>query len=430
MCAMAQEVKKKTILHLFQAFGVELEYMIVDRDTLDIRPVTDELLKTVAGSYVTEVDRGDIAWSNELVLHVVELKTNGPARELSPLPETFQQDVNEINRRLEAFNARLMPTAMHPWMNPWREMHLWPHEYNAIYEAYDRIFSCKGHGWANLQSIHINLPFNGDEEFGRLHAAIRLVLPILPALAASSPIADGALTGMADYRLESYRTNAVKIPSITGLMIPERVYTHEDYDREIFQRMYHDIAPFDPDKILRDEWLNSRGAIARFDRNAIEIRLLDIQECPLADLAIVTLVIDTVKALVDEKWSSFEKQKVQDEKDLYPILLQTMKQAEESIIDNTSYLTLFGIDTESVTAGEMWRKIIYMLYSNVEDSASPLFQALNVIMKEGTLSTRIRRRLHLSPHKNDLKKIYGQLCDCLAKGIQFTEEQATSDHHL
>jgi glutamate---cysteine ligase / carboxylate-amine ligase len=29
-------------LHLFQAFGVELEYMIVDRDTLQVQPVTDD----------------------------------------------------------------------------------------------------------------------------------------------------------------------------------------------------------------------------------------------------------------------------------------------------------------------------------------------------------------------------------------------------
>ena len=44
----------------------------------------------------------------------------------------------------------------------------------SIYDTFDRIFSCKGHGWANLQSMQINLPFRGDEEFARLHAAIRV----------------------------------------------------------------------------------------------------------------------------------------------------------------------------------------------------------------------------------------------------------------
>ncbi len=416
------EAKKGRILHLFEAFGVELEYMIVDRETLDIKPITDELLKSVAGSYISEVERGEIAWSNELVLHVVELKTKGPAKSLEPLPQAFQNHVNEINERLEAFSARLMPTAMHPWMDPWNEMHLWPHEYNPIYEAYDRIFNCKGHGWANLQSTHINLPFNGDDEFGRLHAAIRLVLPLLPALAASSPIADGGQTGLADFRLEVYRNNAIKIPSITGWMIPERVFTRDDYDKEIFQRMYRDITPFDPEKTLQDEWLNSRGAIARFDRNAIEIRLLDIQECPLADLAIVSLVIDTVRALTQEKWSTYEYQKNQDEKDLYLVLMSTIQDAEETAIDNISYLRLFGIEGESVTAGDLWRHIATKVYKDFEQSVSPLHQSLKVIFNEGTLSTRILRRLSSTPGKNDLKKLYGQLCDCLANGIQLSAD--------
>ena len=420
---MTVEVKKNTKLHLFQALGVELEYMIVDRNTLDIKPITDKLLKTVSGSYVSEVERGEIAWSNELVLHVVELKTNGPAiipAGLQPLPVLFQDHVNEINRHLSVFDAQLMPTAMHPWMNPWKEMHLWPHEYNPIYEAYNRIFDCRGHGWANLQSTHINLPFNGDDEFGRLHAAIRLVLPLLPALAASSPVADGALTGLADFRLEVYRNNAVKIPSITGLMIPERVYTRAGYDREIFQRMYRDISPFDPDKTLQDEWLNSRGAIARFDRNTIEIRLLDIQECPLADLAIVNLVIDTVKALVTEKWSKFGDQKILDEKDLYPVLMSTVQNAENTKIENPAFLKLFGFNVNSVSAGSLWRHIASELYTNFEQSEHPLHRALKVILNEGTLSTRIQRRFSSTPTKNDLKLIYGELCDCLSKGIQFT----------
>ena len=37
-------------LHLFQAFGIELEYMLVDKDTLTIKPITDELLKHELGA--------------------------------------------------------------------------------------------------------------------------------------------------------------------------------------------------------------------------------------------------------------------------------------------------------------------------------------------------------------------------------------------
>ena len=51
-------------LHLFEGYGIEVEYMIVARDTLDVLPVCDEVLRAVAGEYVSDVEGDDIAWSN------------------------------------------------------------------------------------------------------------------------------------------------------------------------------------------------------------------------------------------------------------------------------------------------------------------------------------------------------------------------------
>ncbi|MBL8851852.1 MAG: hypothetical protein JNG89_19425, partial [Planctomycetaceae bacterium] len=275
-----------TPLHLFDAFGIELEYMIVDAATLDVRPIADELFKAVAGEYVSDVERGPITWSNELVAHVVELKTTTPARSLTGLSEQFQSEVRAINELLAPMGAMLLGTAMHPWMDPLREMKLWPHDNSEIYDAFNRVFDCRGHGWANLQSMHINLPFQGDEEFARLHAAVRLLLPLLPALAASSPVMDGRVTGLMDNRLEVYRKNSQRIPQVAGRVIPERAFSQAEYDRLILQPLYAAIAPHDPAGILQEEFLNARGAIARFSRGSIEIRVIDVQECPAADLAI------------------------------------------------------------------------------------------------------------------------------------------------
>lgn len=405
---------------LFKGYGIELEYMIVDRDTLNVKPIVDEIIKEEAGSYVNEVSRGKIAWSNELVLHVLELKTNGPAGSLDGLHEIFQSEVREINLRLEAHNAMLMPTAMHPWMDPDSEMKLWPHEYNPIYEAYNRIFDCSGHGWANLQSTHINLPFADDQEFEKLHAAIRILLPILPAIAASSPIADGGFQNFADYRLKVYRTNSKRIPSITGYIIPEPVFSEQDYDREIFQKMYRDIAPFDPDTILQDQWLNSRGAIARFDRGSIEIRVLDIQECPLADLAIIRLIRDTLKALIEEHWSSIEDQKKWNEKELYQLLLNLILDGEHTVIKNSHYLRLFGFSgARSAMAGALWYHIFSQLYTEVEISGDPVLKTLKKMLRMGTLSFRIQKALSGAINKPRITTVYRKLSNCLQEGTLF-----------
>jgi len=413
---------KNRRLQLFEATGVELEYMIVDSETLDVKPICDHLLREASGSgfYVNEVERGRLAWSNELALHLIELKTNGPARHIADLHNTFQQQVREINDLLEPHNARLMPSAMHPWMDPDREMKLWPHEYNPIYEAYNRIFDCRGHGWANLQSMHINLPFDGNEQFAKLHAAVRILLPLLPGLAAGSPIADSRIAGYTDYRLEVYRTNSKVIPSVTGHIIPEAVFSREEYETQIFQKMYNDIKPFDPDEILQEEWLNSRGAIARFDRGSIEIRVIDIQECPLADLAIVRMVIDVLNQLTAEAWSTLERQKSWNEQSLYAILLDVMKSAEKAVIPGCGYLDLFGVKTKSsISVSELWRELFNRLYTKSQVNGDPVLQCMDLMISHGSLSTRILKALPKRFTKPDLKQVYGQLCECLQEGKLF-----------
>jgi len=398
-------------LRLFEAFGIELEYMIVATDTLDVCPITDRVLHVVAGAFEAEVELGDISWSNELALHVIELKTTGPIGSLAGLSDRFQANVARINDLLLAHNARLMPTAIHPWMDPHAELKLWPHDYNAVYEAYDRIFDCTGHGWANLQSVHLNLPFANDEEFGQLHAAIRLLLPLLPALAASSPIIERKASGFCDTRLEVYRTNAKRVPSVAGLVIPEPVFTREAYEREIFAKIYADIAPHDPDGTLQHEWLNSRGAIARFDRNAIEIRVLDIQECPAADLAICSLIIETLRRLIAEEWLSTPAQQAFATQRLADILTSTIRDADEAVIDDVEYLSAFGISVPT-TSGKLWRRLAAPLI----EPATEFSPALRVILDQGTLSRRILNRVANASSDASLLDTYRELCNCLAAG--------------
>ena len=191
--------------HLFDCIGIELEYIVVHHENLDVMPVTDRLLKSVSGEWSADVEMGPITWSNELVAHVMEMKVAAPVPSLDGLGRTFGASVREANTRLADLGANLMPTGAHPWMDPEKDARLWPHEGAEIYAAFDGIFGCRTHGWTNLQSMHINLPFANDDEFGRLHAAIRLLLPILPALAASSPFLDGRFGGLLDGRIEAYR---------------------------------------------------------------------------------------------------------------------------------------------------------------------------------------------------------------------------------
>jgi len=405
-------------LRLFEAVGIELEYMIVDADTMAVKPITDLVLEAVAGEIVSEVELGELSWSNELVLHVIELKTNGPAKTISGLDTAFHQHIQHINTILGPMGGRLMPTACHPWMDPMTETVLWPHEYSPVYEAYDRIFGCRGHGWSNLQSVHINLPFGGDEEFARLHAAIRFLLPIMPALTAASPIINGKQTGFLDTRMEVYRHNSIRIPSVAGLVVPEPVYSQADYEQDIFRRMYADIAPFDPEGTLQHEFLNSRGAIARFDRGAIEIRVLDIQECPQADLAAVGLIIAALKALCEERWLSMESIKTTDTRFLADLFLAVIRDAEEVTVDSGEYLKAFGLNNNTCRVKDIWQRLATACVDTKDFDSQPN-DALNMILSKGCLARRIVSALQKDLRLEHIREVYAELCNHLSSGTLF-----------
>lgn len=407
-------------LPLFSAFGVELEYMLVDAATLDVRPVCDELLRAEAGALVSDVERGPVTWSNELALHVIELKTSGPAASLAPLPELFVENVQRINELATPGRVRLLPTGMHPWMDPHRELRLWPHDNGPIYEAFHRIFDCRGHGWANLQSVHLNLPFCGDEEFGRLHAAVRLILPLLPALAASSPVMEGRVTGLLDTRLEVYRTNARRLHSVTGRVIPEPAYTRDEYDRLIFQPMFDEIAPLDPEGVLQEEFLNARGAIARFSRGTIEIRLLDVQECPEADVALCAAIVAVLQRLVEQRWTSTAEQQQVPIAPLEAFLIRTIAAGEQTVLDDPDFLRHFGAaDLAGGTVGDLWRHLIGEACREDRELDQRWGATLDALLKRGPLARAIRRRLGPPSDASHLEAVYRELAESLAAGRLF-----------
>jgi carboxylate-amine ligase len=406
-------------IHLFQGFGIELEYMLVDCDTLQVKPITDELLKHELGQYGSDFENGVVTWSNELVLHVVELKSTKPELNLNGLEHAFAENVGRINSILSGWNTMLMPTAAHPFMNPQVETKLWSHENNEVYDIYNRIFDCKGHGWSNLQSTHLNLPFYDDEEFAKLHAATRIILPILPALCASSPILDGRVTGSLDTRLRFYKTNQAKIPCITGKVIPEAVFSKRNYLNTIYEKIKTEIAPYDPENLLNPIWVNSRGAIPRFDRGSIEIRIMDIQECPSADMAIVNLVVETLKAFVSGKFLDFESQTKLKTEPLAQLLDKIMDEGQEAVIDQADFLAAFGFPGTSAKAVDLWKHILDRLVRSGNDSLEKWKKEIDVILQEGTLSQRILKALNKDHSPENIKKVYRQLSGCLAQNRMF-----------
>ncbi len=421
-------------IHLFEAYGVELEYMVVDRDTLKVRPVVDKVLQQAAAipgveveadgnpEYPNQVAFPDVSWSNELTLHVLELKTTSPAPRLTGLASAFHTHVQRISRVLADMNCMLLPTGMHPTMDPYKEMVLWPHDYSEVYSIFDKIFDCRGHGWANLQASHLNLPFTGDgtpdDEFGRLHAAVRVLLPILPALSASTPIMDGRVTGVLDNRLEVYRTNSRAIPAAAGMVIPEPVYTRADYERGVLEPIYAQYAPHDPEGTMRYEWANSRGAIARFMRNTIEVRVLDVQECPAMDLAVAAAISSALRAMTEGRLGDLADLRAWNVEPLHSILLSVIRDGDHAVITDERYLRSLGMTASTASVREVWSHLIGRTIAH-EPEYDEFRPQLELLLSRGPLARRILASTGPEPTRQRITDVYRQLSDCLFSNAPF-----------
>ncbi|MBN2528594.1 MAG: glutamate--cysteine ligase [Deltaproteobacteria bacterium] len=394
--------------HLFQAYGLELEYMIVDKNSMNVLPISDWLLAELGGAAGSrEVERGSVVWSNELAMHVIEVKGNGPVSDITCLHQPIIKDIREINRILLKKNACLMGGAVHPWMNPDTDTGLWNFEDGPIYSALDRVFGCRGHGWFNLQSAHLNLPFCGDDEFARLHAAIRMVLPIIPALAASSPFLDGQDAGVADARLRVYSQHCNRLPEAMGEVIPEPVSGRQQYEDTILNPLYEALLPRDPDGILCHEWSNARGAIARFDRNTIEIRLIDVQEHPGMDEGVVCAVAAAVRLLTEQALDDMEAMNAFDSAGLRRILMETIAYAENALITDSAYLRLLTGNEIACSASRLWRQILArcMAFHGRERNTAEW------IIDHGTLASRMRQFAN-----QGMRELANRLCRSLETG--------------
>jgi glutamate---cysteine ligase / carboxylate-amine ligase len=410
--------------HLFEVFGIELEYALVRKDSLAVVPLVDRLLEALGGDPDSHPARGNVEADNELAAHVFEIKCKEPARDLVAQARDFEAYVRWANQALSPLGARLLPGGMHPFMDPAMESRLWPHEDSEIYAAYDRVFDCRGHGWFNIQSVHLNLPFAGDGEFARLHNAISLLLPVLPALAASSPVWEGRHHGWLDGRLFHYQGNQKRLPAIIGPLIPEPVGSEEEYRERILAPMYAQIAPQDPEGNLQEEWLNSRAAIARFERSAIEIRCMDTQEQPRADLAMCHLAVESLKRALGTGIDLQARHRKVPEGLLRSLFLETARVGRAAPMPADYPFEAFGLKPQP-TAGAFLQALADATRPSWSGAEAAAFGApLDLILREGNLAERILRS---SPEPTGYPRAFARLADCLDQARPFVPSTVKAD---
>ena len=233
-------------------------------------------------------------------MHVMEVKANQPFKTPLEFEETMQNAVSTLSSIVGEHGAALLGTGMHPLLML-KDTEVWPHYHKKIYKEYGKIFNLNQHGWLNIQSFHLNLPFQSEADAVQTHNYLANLCAYLPAIGASSPIYEGKNGPDIDNRLNFYKLNQKEVPSITGDVIPQYNESLRDYKKKVIGRYSADLAKAGANKtLLNREWVNSRGVIFRFDRSALEVRVLDEQECIKSDVALGCFIRSALRGLITD----------------------------------------------------------------------------------------------------------------------------------
>jgi len=284
-----------------EVFGPEHEFSLVDGNLCPL-PIVDTVIKELNGRIVNFVKFKSFTFGKELQSHAAEFKANRPFCSPEAFEINMQRAVLEISDFLERkHDAWLLGTGMHPLLRL-EDTKVWSHRDRKIYEALSRIFNLHQHGWLNIQAFQLNLPYGNEKEAIHLHNALANLLPYIPAISASSPIYESKISEYTDSRLHFYRINQKEVPSMSGNIIPEYINSFIEYRLITINKYTEELQQLNaPEWLLSKEWLNSRGVVFRFDRKAIEIRIMDEQECIKADVALSCFIRACLRGMLSQR---------------------------------------------------------------------------------------------------------------------------------
>jgi gamma-glutamyl:cysteine ligase YbdK (ATP-grasp superfamily) len=374
---------------------------VVD-DDLKALPIVDRILKSFCGRIVNFVRQPSFTFGKELQMHVLEIKPNAPFRSPETFEETMQKAVLSVSDFLSRnFGARLLGTGMHPLLRL-EETGVWPHRDRQIYQAYSKLFNLNRHGWLNIQSFQLNLPYLNERAGIRLHNVLANVCPYLPAFTASSPVYEGKFGNRVDNRLSFYKMNQREVPSVTGDVVPEYVSSFSDYRDKIIEKYSYEMVQAGAQEIiLHKDWVNSRGVILRFDRKAVEIRVMDEQECIKSDVAISCFIRAAVRGLLNEK--------VQ----LLP---------HEALVKDFNSVVTNGLNARTEhpngrTAREVCHCLFRTAWKNASEEEKKYLSIVKKRIDRGSLSDTIREKVGWKAQKTDFKEAVVSVYSSLAESL-------------
>lgn len=254
------------------SIGVEIEFQILDRNSLDLAPLAPLLLDNSPKILTPRI-------THEFIRSILELQT-GICRSVRDAENDLMETCTMAEELAEENGCLLHAASLHPFAKYSEQVLTKNERYERLMEELQivgRKFISQG------LHVHIGLP-DGNTAM-RVCNVIQLYLPLLLALSTSSPFSSGKDTG-----LMSYRTKLFEVLPLAGI--------YEFYPD--WQSFISDVEKFKALGVIgsiSDLWWDTRP---NPDFGTIEVRICDLPG-KFTDILCIVAIIQSLVAYIVEK---------------------------------------------------------------------------------------------------------------------------------
>ena len=399
-------------LPALSAIGLELEIALLRSATLEPAPGADLVLQDACGGALPAVQMATTEWRRRPAASELTVAMLRPMPSLDGQAAALTASLRTLAGMLEPQGLRPSGAGNHPWVEAHRPVGTAAGRTDdPRARALDALTGPKIPDWADTRAAVLSFPFLDDEDFRPLLAALRLIVPILPALAAASPYRGGRRGATLDERIAAVQARAAALPALGGAWYPENTVGVHAYRDVVLEPLRSALAPLDPDGRLPIDDFNARAVVARFGPRIVQLRAADVQECPAQDVAIAAAVVELARALVRGDWLDLAAQMAVSDQTLADLGNRVLCEGRQASL--TDAAALYGAPAGS-SAGQAWSQLVARSDLTAESRA-----ALEFILHEGTLAERMLRAVGDGPTPHDLRGLAETLADCLTTGSPF-----------
>ncbi len=253
--------------------GVELEFQILDRETLDLAPMAPAIMKKAQGRLAEKL-------APEFLRSIIEVQT-GICKSVDEAADDLRRTVYAAEQTAADCGCLLYSASLHPFAEPAQQMLSEGERYGRIMDELQYV----GRQFIS-QGLHVHVGMENGETAIVVCDTLQAYLPVMLGISTSSPYFRGEDTGLCSYRTKLFE--ALPLAGLAGF-----IGSWQGYQNEIAMLKERQVV-----REPRDLWWDVRPSPGL---GTVEIRTCDIPSRFQEIFGLTALLQALTAAIVDKR---------------------------------------------------------------------------------------------------------------------------------